>query len=263
MARGRSGSDDRRGAGGGGGSGGSGGGGIEPMWDPSKAVAGGFEWRRRGQLEPTLERLRRTHGEAALWRFAIGCLSPLRSTNELIPLVLEAAATAFGDAAIRSQLRSRFGGAAAAAFTIGVKHEMPGAASFIAGFRLLDEDPITAVAEACAFARLATAFRERERVLKCFPRRHGARRRSLARKDPARRQARALAGLISIDEEVAAGLLARVNRIGGERTRLVIGRLTEVEVEAVAWLDQTTLLESILREPGSGEQAGNEQGGWA
>ncbi|MBM4107112.1 MAG: hypothetical protein FJ257_12685 [Phycisphaerae bacterium] len=258
MTSARSGSGDRRDGRGSRGSRGSEGkgGGIEPLWDPSKAIAGGFEWRRRGQLEPMLEQLRGRHGEAALWRLAIACLEPLRSQHELMPLVLDAAATAFSDPAIRSGLRSRFGGAASAAFMIGIKHELPNAASFLAGFRLLDDDPITAVADACAFARLAVAFRERERVLRAFPSRHSVRRRSTTGKDRARRQARALRGLISIDEEIAAGLLARVNRIGGERTRRVIGRLTELEVEAVAWLDQTTRLESILHEREGDEQEG-------
>lgn len=70
-------------------------GGIEPLWDPSKAIAGGFEWRRRGQLEPMLEQLRDRHGEALLWRLAIARLEPLRSRHVLMPLVLDAAATAF------------------------------------------------------------------------------------------------------------------------------------------------------------------------
>ncbi len=56
--------------------------------------------------------------------------------------------------------------------------------------------------------------------------------------------------LISIDAEMAAGLLDRVNRVGGERTRLVIGRLAELEGEAIAWLEQTTLLESRLESEG-------------
>lgn len=70
-------------------------GGIEPLWDRSKAIAGGFKWRRRGQLEPMLEQLRDRHGETPLWRLAIACLEPLRSQHVLMPLVLDAAATAF------------------------------------------------------------------------------------------------------------------------------------------------------------------------
>lgn len=42
-----------------------------------------------------LEQLRDRHGEAPLWRLAIACLEPLRSQHVLMPLVLDAAATAF------------------------------------------------------------------------------------------------------------------------------------------------------------------------
>ena len=49
---------------------------------------------------------------------------------------------------------------------------------------------------------------------------------------------------------MAKGLLDRVSRVGGDRTRLVIGRLAELEAEAIAWLEQTTLLESRLESEG-------------
>lgn len=227
----------------------SGRGGIEPLWDPSKAVACAFEWRREGQLEPMLERLIREQGESALWRFGIACVEPFRSTHELMPQVLEAASRGFKDPKVREELRRRYGGTMVGAFTIGMKNSMPGAASFVAGYSLLEGEPIASVSLACAFARIATAFRTRGRVLAAFPSR-GDELRSKPGGPDENTQRAALDQLISIDAEMAKGLLARVNRVGGERTRLLIGRLAEIEGEALAWLEQTTLLEAMLESKG-------------
>lgn len=223
----------------------SGRGGIEPLWDPSKAVACAFEWRREGQLEPMLERLVIEQGESALWRFGIACLEPLRSTHELVPQVLAAATRGFQDPKVRETLRRRYGGTMIGAFTIGLKNSLPCAASFVAGYSLLEGEPIESVSLACAFARIASAFRTRRRVLAAFPSRGDVVRSKKGGTDKQAQRA-SLDRLISIDEEMAEGLLDRVNRIGGERTRLVIGRMAELEGEAIAWMEQCDLLEGRL-----------------
>lgn len=228
----------------------SGRGGIEPLWDPSFGNADGFDWRRQGQLEPMLERLQSEQGASAMWAFGVACLDPLRDTHDLLPKLVEEASHGFTDPGRRQQVRRSFAGMAGGASAIGLKHGMPNAAAFLAGFHLLEECPRRGVAAACAYARLAAAFRERERVLRAFPSRRSLRERSPAGTDTRRLQAEAISRLISIDAEMATGLLDRVNRVGGVRTRLVIGRLAELEAEAIAWVEQTTLLESRLETEG-------------
>ena len=225
-------------------------GGIEPLWDPSFENADCFDWRREGQLEPMLEQLQNEQGASAVWAFGVACLDPLRSTHHQLPKLIEEASHGFTDPARRSRVRRSFVGVAGCASAIGIRHGMPNAAAFLAGFHLLEACPRRGIAAACAYARLATAFRERERVLTAFPSRRSLRKRSPAGTDTGRLQAEALSRLISIDAEMAAGLLDRVSRVGGDRTRLVIGRLAELEAEAIAWLEQTTLLESRLESEG-------------
>ncbi|MFM1889367.1 MAG: hypothetical protein RLZZ565_124 [Planctomycetota bacterium] len=224
--------------------------GIEPMWDPSKAAAFAFEWCREGQLEPMLEEVQSEQGTAAVWAFGIACLDPLRGLHHLLPKLIDEASHGFTDPARRRRVRRSFAGAAGGASAIGLKHGLPDAAAFLAGFHLLEERPLRAVAKACAHARLAAAFLERNRVLEAFPSRRSLRKHSPPGTDTRRLQAEALSRLISIDPRTAEHLLGRVNRVGGERTRLVIGHLAQVEAEAIAWLAQTTRLEAMLEQEG-------------
>lgn len=224
--------------------------GIEPMWDPSKAVACAFEWRRKGQLEPMLEQVRSEQGMAAVWAFGVACLDPLRGLHHLLPTLIDEASHGVTDPERRRRVRRSFAGAAGGASAIGLKHGLPDAAAFLAGFHLLEKRPLRAVAEACSYARLAAAFVERQRVLGSFPSRRFLRKHSAPGTDTRRLQAEALSRLISIEARTAEQLLDRVNRTGGERTRLVIGHLAEVEAEAIAWLDQTTRLEAMLERQG-------------
>ncbi len=121
--------------------------------------------RREGQLEPMLEQLQNEQGASAVWAFGVTCLDPLRSTHHQLPKLIEEASHGFTDAARRLRVRRSFAGAAGGASAIGIRHGLPNAAAFLAGFHLLEACPRRGVAAACAYARLATAFRERERVL--------------------------------------------------------------------------------------------------
>ncbi|MGA0173695.1 MAG: hypothetical protein ACO3NL_08630, partial [Phycisphaerales bacterium] len=197
------------------------------MWDPSKAVACAFEWCRDGQLEPLLEQVQSEQGTASVWAFGLACLDPLRGLHHLLPKLIDEASHGFTDPARRRRVRRSFAGAAGGASAIGLKHGLPDAAAFLAGFHLFEECPLRAVAKACSYARLATAFLERSRVLEAFPSRCLVGKHSPPGTDARRLQAEALSRLISIDARTAEPLLDRVNRIGGERTRLVIGHLAQ------------------------------------
>ena len=223
-------------------------GGIEPLWQRSWTLATAFDWRREGQLEQPLERLRLEQGELALWHFGISCVGRVRSAHELLPKVLAAAADGFESADERARLRSSYGGAACGAYAIGLKHGMEGAAAFLAGYRLLEDCPIAAVANAAAFARLSLAFRARSRLLGRLPSRDGDPHRQRPRGVPPRPVAAELADLHSVDLEMARAFARRLAKPGGERTRLVVGRIAAVEAEASAWQEQCGLLESLLEE---------------
>lgn len=224
-------------------------GGIEPLWDPSWAVATAFDWRREGQMEQALERLRIEQGELALRHFGSSCVDRVVLGHQLLPKVLAAAADGLESADERSRGRSAYGGAASAAHSIGLKHGMEGAAAFLAGFRLFDDCPVLAVANAAAFARLSLAFRARTRLLNRLPSRDGdGIRRRRPRGVPARSVAVELSALHSIDPDMARAFAGRLAKPGGERTRLVVGRIAAVEAEARAWDEQRELLENLLDE---------------
>ena len=116
-------------------------------------------------MEPMLERLQQRGGSQALWDFAIACLSPIKQLHEILPHVITEASRGFSDPSRRGQLRRSFGGSVVGAYMIGMKNHMPGAAVLLAGYRLLDDDPIVAVAESCCFVRAAYTFRRRFREI--------------------------------------------------------------------------------------------------
>ncbi len=222
-------------------------GGIEPLWNRSWMIASAFDWRRENQLEPHLERLRCEQGETALWHFGITCVGRVRSAHELLPQVLSAAADGFESAEERSRLRSAYCGAAGGAYAIGLKHGSENAAAFLAGYRLLDDCPLTAVANAAAFARLSQAYCARTRLLNRLPGEETETpRRRRPRGVPRRSVAVELAALHSVDLEMAREFARRLKRLGGRRTRLVVGRIAAIEAEARAWDEQCGLLECWL-----------------
>lgn len=225
-------------------------GGIEPMWDKSYVDPACFDWHREGQLDPLLGKLQSEQGASAVWAFGLACLEPLRSTHHLLPKLLQEASHGFTDPERRRRARRSFGGAAGGAGAIGLRHGMPCAAAFLAGFQLLAQRPLKGVAAACAYARLAAACLERHRVLEAFPSRNSLPTHSPPATATRRLQAQSLSRLISIDAETAELLLDRSSRVGGERTRLVVGHIAQVEAEAIAWLDQLTRLEVMLENGG-------------
>ncbi len=135
-------------------------GGAHPSLGPSPSF-----WVRRGEMEPMLERLQQCRGSQALWDFAIACISPIKALQEILPDVITEASSGFSDPSRRGQLRSSFGGSAVGAFMIGMKNHLPGAAVFLAGYRLLDDDPIVAVTDSCRYVRAAYTFRRRLREI--------------------------------------------------------------------------------------------------
>jgi hypothetical protein len=220
-------------------------GGIEPMWHASFGQVDAFEWRRADQLEPLLERLRWRHGDAAVLGYGVACIQPLRKDHDRVPRILRAAKRGFGDPQQRARSRRSFGSAAGAALSIGMRNGMAGAAAFLAAVRLLDDGPVSAVAHACDLARVAHAFRQRERVLRLLPDRRTRQDRLV---DPDAAECHAieerLCHLLTIDPEDASRFIARAAKAGGDRTRLVLARIAAVEAEAIAWGDQLAMLES-------------------
>ena len=231
-----------------------------------------FEWRRSAEAIPLLERLQRERGDAALWRFGVMCVEPLRNKDEIMPLVLAQAAAGFTEPGKREEIRRAFGGTACGASMIGVKNLMPGAAAFLAGFRLLDERPTVAVAEACACVRAAYAFRKRLRALG-----------ELAVQESLLDRAPLPTETIRVAEDAQATrpvssigfqwtfLRSASSRRGdsGRRGRsyseaglprelLLRGRDAAVQAEAVVWRGQLALLESMLAGDGAWPNGGGQ-----
>ena len=231
-----------------------------------------IDWRRSGELSPRLEKLKRERGDAALWRYGIACVEPLRQVHEIMPHVLAQAADEFSDPSARRQLRDAFGGLACGAFMIGMKNLLPGAASFLAGFHLLDECPTVAVAEACACVRAAYAFRKRQRALGERPVQESLLDRAPLPTETIRvaEDAQATRPVSSIGFQWTflrsassrrgdSGRRGRsYSEAGLPRELLLRGRDAAVQAEAVVWRGQLALLESMLAGDGAWPNGGGQ-----
>lgn len=231
-----------------------------------------FEWRRSAEAIPLLERLQRERGDAALWRFGVMCVEPLRNTHEIMPLVLAQAAAGFSESGKREEIREAFGGTACGASMIGLKNLMPGAAAFLAGFRLLDECPSVAVADACAYVRAAHAFRQRQRSLGVL-----AAQQTLLDRPPLpleamhdAEDAEATRPVSSVSFQwTSLGSASSRRGDAGQRGRarseatfprdlLLKARDAAVKAEAVVWRGQLALLESMLAGDGAWPKGGGQ-----
>lgn len=231
-----------------------------------------FEWRRSAEVVPLLDRLQRERGDAALWRFGVMCVEPLRNTHEIMPLVLAQAAAGFSEPGKREEIREAFGGTACGASMIGVKNLMPGAAAFLAGFRLLDECPSVAVADACAYVRAAHAFRQRQCALEGLADHPALLDRPPLPSETVRdaEDAEATHPVSSIGFQWTflrsassrrgdSGRRGRsYSEAGLPRELLLRGRDAAVQAEAVVWRGQLALLESMLAGDGAWPNGGGQ-----